>query len=78
MAKATRYWVVERDAEGNSVDDYMSHGSLAAANREARRLRLNPTQAETATVEVGRVVNFEAANEFTQVISTAVVVKVGA
>lgn len=75
MARATRYWVVERNADGDSVGDFHSYRSTIEAYRAARVQRLNPQDPTAAIVEVGRIVNFEEANEFTQVLRVSKVVR---
>lgn len=59
----TRYWIVERDANGDCTDDYMSESTHAKALKLAQSLAKHPTQSDTTSVELGRIVGFETANQ---------------
>ena len=75
MAGSTRYWVVERDADGDCIGDYESYRTTADAYRAARSQRLRPHHDDTATIEVGRIVNHDTDNEYAQVLRTSTVVR---
>lgn len=67
MRSATRYWVVERDAHGDCVGDYLS----AATHQDALKLfrqMYRTADADTVRIELGKIVDFEGAAQNEQVL----------
>jgi hypothetical protein len=58
-----RFWVVERDANGDCTDDYISESTHAKALKLAQSLAKHPTQSDTTSVELGCIVGFETAHQ---------------
>jgi hypothetical protein len=67
MSTSTRYWVVERDAAGDCVGDYLS----AATHQDALKLfrqMYRTADADTVSIELGKIIDFEGPAQSEQVL----------
>ena len=74
MSAGTRYWVVERDAHGDCVGDYLSAATHSDALRLAGQIRRS-ADADTVSVELGKIVDFEGPAQSEQVLKVWEVAK---
>ena len=67
MSAATRYWVVERDAHGDCVGDYLSAATHQDALKLAGQIK-RTADADTVSVELGKIIDFEGPAQSEQVL----------
>jgi hypothetical protein len=67
MSAVTRYWVVERDAHGDCVGDYLSAATHSDALRLAGQIKRS-ADADTVSIELGKIVDFEGPAQNEQVL----------
>ena len=67
MSAGTRYWVVERDAHGDCVGDYLSAATHSDALRLAGQIRRS-ADADPVSIELGKIVDFEGPAQSEQVL----------
>jgi hypothetical protein len=67
MSTGTRYWVVERDAHGDCVGDYLSAATHQDALKLAGQIK-RTADADTVSVELGKIVDFEGPAQSEQVL----------
>jgi len=67
VSAGTRYWVVERDAHGDCVGDYLSAATHSDALRLAGQIKRN-ADADTVSIELGKIVDFEGPAQNEQVL----------
>ena len=67
MRAGTRYWVVERDAAGDCVGDYLSAATHQDALKLAGQIK-RTADADTVSVELGKIIDFEGPAQSEQVL----------
>jgi len=74
MSAGTRYWVVERDAYGDCVGDYLSAAAHSDAIRLAGQIKRS-ADADTVSIELGKIVDFEGPAQNEQVLKVCEVAR---